>query len=362
MAAEDQIRLQPNLQVFFPLTIDALEKHDMKHTTGPCQLRQFGCPTCKHSWWKNVLKSKLVSRCKQGACGNERYDALPRDKEFGIGRCLCPNESCGREFYAYCEASETLVCRKCKSKCRPLIHPKWRKRGKLNPNAQPFIPGRHRSRSGSRENIGPTGPVFMPVSQMDDDGYSMVSKFSGLNIRDRQNASAREGASAVGRASRGGGGGGASAMGDTSRGGNSARGGDARGGDSRRGNPPRKGKRRIFNASKKHTPTGGTMSTFLSQIDFDDEMNGEEVVLDYGSDDDEEKVGVCKLECDCGHEYTVTLRMMDQAICHRCGKKNNPLHWEPPRDIQKHSDAIHSCSRCNGHGECPNLVQAKLYK
>lgn len=351
------MRLQPNLQVFFPLSIDALEKHDMKHTTGPCQLRQFGCPQCQHSWWRNVLKSKPVSRCRREMCGNMKYDALPRDKEFGIGRCLCSNESCGREFYAYCEASETLECRKCKSKCRPLIHPKWRKKNRLNPNAKPFIPRRQRYRSRSREDIGPTGPLFVPVSQMSDEsvayGHSMVSAFSGLDIHDHQNtgrASAREGST----------GGGASAMGGASRGGASAGGGNSRTGLPSQ--PPKKPRKKIFNASKRHIPTGGTMSTFLSQIDYENERSGMEVDLDYDSDDDEEKVGVCKLECDCRNEYTVVLRMMDKADCHRCGRTNNPLHWEPPRDIHKISDAKHSCSRCSGQGECPNLTQAKLDK
>lgn len=96
------------------------------------------------------------------------------------------------------------------------------------------------------------------------------------------------------------------------------------------------------------------MSTFLTQMDF--ESTGLEVDLDYDSDDDDEKVGVCKLECTCGNEYTVRMRMMDQAKCYECRTMNNPLRWAPPRDIQGLSDAQHSCSRCTAAGTCPNLA------
>lgn len=316
MQTSDQRRLQ---RANSALTIEALEKHDRKHTTGPCKLRQFGCPVCHTSWWRNVLKSKPVSRCRGGMCGNTRYDALPREKEFGIGRCLCPKESCGREFYAYCEASETLKCRKCKSDCKPLIHPKWRKRAwqRLNPGASPFRPGR--SRSTSQEDLG---PHFVPV---------------GASNEGTQYASPHRGDGIVG---------GMAAMNMYD--------------EPHRGAPspppvrrPRK-KRKIFNFSKSHTPTGGTMSTFLSQVDFG--RNGEEVDLDYDSDDDDEKVGVCKFECDCGNEYTVKVRMMDRAKCRRCGRINSPLRWAPMRDIQGDSDAMHSCSRCNGARNCPNTA------
>lgn len=96
------------------------------------------------------------------------------------------------------------------------------------------------------------------------------------------------------------------------------------------------------------------MSTFLSQMDFD--TNGEEVVLDYGSDDDEEKVGACKFECfSCSNEYTVICRMMDQAKCYNCDVENRPLSWAPPRNIQSETNSTHSCSRCNGKDRCPNL-------
>lgn len=334
MPAHDQKRLQPNLPDRAPLTIEALENHDRKYTTGPCQLRQFGCPACQLSWWRNVLKSKPVSRCRGGKCGKRRYQALPREKEFGIGRCLCPNEACGREFYAYCEASEILNCRKCRSECKPLVHPKWRKRARqrLNPHAKAFTPGR-RSRSTSREDLG---PHFYPASQSSNEGIphapphwvdTMVDGFSAMGINDR-----------------------------------SPRNEHPRGRAQPSTPPARRPRRRrkIFNASDEHVPTGGTVSTFLTQMDF--EMSGMEVDLDYDSDDDDEKVGVCKLECDCGNEYTVVMRMLDRAKCYRCDRVNNPLRWDPPRDIQGNSDAEHSCSRCNGQRECPNLAQTNLYR
>ena len=316
----DQKRLQDNLPGIAALTMDALEKHDMKHTTGPCQLRQFGCPICQYSWWKNVLKSKPVSRCMGGTCGNTQYDALPRDMEFGIGRCLCPKKSCARKFYAYCVASEIIKCRKCKSECKPQIHPKWRKRAR--------------------------SPHFA-TDDDEDMQYNVLSAFSDMDI-------------GGGRGGRGGGGGGGGRRGGGG-GGDST--GEARGAPHGRGGGgagARKPRKEIFNASDIHVPSGGVVTTFLNQIDFEDERNATEVDLDYDSDDDDETVGVCKLECDCGNEFTVVMQMRNQAKCHQCGKINNPLRWEPLQGIQKTSHARHSCSLCNGQGHCPNLIAARL--
>lgn len=116
----------------------------------------------------------------------------------------------------------------------------------------------------------------------------------------------------------------------------------------------KKPKRVIFNASEIHEPTGGTVSTFLTQVDF--ERIAEEVDLEYDSDDeDDREVGVCKFECICGHEYIVICRKMDTAPCYKCKADNSPDNWEPLRRIKKISDNPHNCSRCNGSGNCPNL-------
>ena len=83
-----------------PLTEDALRRHDLKTS---CELRQFACGPCDNPWWRTVSICKLVSKCKQ--CGVQ-YDALERDREFGIGRFTC---HCGNTFYAKCEATDILV-------------------------------------------------------------------------------------------------------------------------------------------------------------------------------------------------------------------------------------------------------------
>ena len=302
------------------LTMQALEKHDRMTDSGPCSLRQFACDVCHLSWWRVVLKRKPVSRCKGDDCGKTRYDALPKDREFGIGRCLCPNEACKREFFVFCEASETFACRKCKTQgCRPYIHPKWRKKAakkyssQLNPRARDFVPQTY-SRSAGPHFEPPADLAMASYYEVNDEEGSLSQSFSSLSTQEEEEEVRRR----------------------TRR---------------RR----RRAKRQIFNASQPHTPTNSTISTFLSQVDF--ERICEEVELDYGSDEeDNERVGACKFECVCGKEYTAIVRMMDQAKCYHCHRLNNPLRWAPPRDIERLSDAKHSCSRCNGRGNCPNLA------
>ena len=347
MKAEDQERLQKS-NPSQPLTIAALEKHDAKTTAGPCELRQFGCDVCHLSWWRNVIKTNPVSRCKGRMCGKQRYDALPRDMEFGIGRCVCPNKACRKKFFVHCEATDTFKCRKCKCKteCKPYVHPKWRRRRrrKLNPDAPPFPGPPHRrgnSRDSSRDRSGngrrhrghnSEGSDAVPLPtyrypQPPSWEPPILRGIGAIEISPPQSP-----ASPVAPRPR------------------------------PHQRNPSKVKRKIFNASKIHETTGNTVSTFLSQIDF--EMVAEEVLLAYDSDDDDERVGACKFECDCENEYTVTCRMMDSALCYKCDRENNPLHWEPPRDIEKKSNNPHRCSRCvydesRKWLHCLNLLEAK---
>ena len=283
MTPEDQGRLQKSETSLEALTIEALEEHNMKISTGPLELRQFACGECHVSWWRTVCKTNPVSRCKGEKCGQQRYDALPRLLEFGIGRCVCPNEECDFESFVRCEANSTVNCRKCKTECKPYIHPKWKKKEK------------------KREK----------KTQLDSDVPVEAA----------------------------------------------------------RNNCHKKKKREIFNASEIHELTGGTVSTFLTQVDF--ESIAEEVDLEYNSwtsddsddsssndDDGDEKVGARKFECICGNEYTVICRKIDTAPCYECERVNSPLYLKPLRNIQK--KAAHNCSRCNGAGNCPNLGEAEM--
>ncbi len=312
MKPDDQQRLQRDTPKENLLTIENLEKHDRKHTTGPCELRQFGCPTCKKYWWRTVLKSKPVSRCRTGKCGSTRYDALPRNKEFGIGRFVCPSEGCGKVFYGYCEATERLKCWRCGALAKPHIHPKWKKRGRkrgLNAGAKPFSPRSHYHFSGHRQ--GDPGPHFETSDGSGEGFYAygeppLHDQFSVLDLGGSDPPSA-------GRS---------------------------------------KHRRQIFNASASHKSTGGTESTFLTQQDEE-----EEVDLSYDIDDHEEKIDVCNFECDCGNKYTSKNRMKDQAKCYKCGEWNNPSSWAPPGDYERKSNAPHSCSRCGGEGHCLNLAK-----
>lgn len=379
MNLDDQRRLSGSK--VSTLTMEALDAHDAKERTGPCQLRQFGCPLCMRTWWHNVLRSKPVSRCRGGHCGNQRYDALPRCKEFGVGRFLCPNTHCGRRFFGYCEATNILQCRKCGTPSMPYIHPKWRKnRSNLNPKPKAVIP-RFKFEEVSFPDIGrlsledddrlpmptelrapsltshstiniecntsevdmseadpsesddseidaisqassdwliPTIRSTATLSDSDDDTFSQCSYSAvlqrGLNIEKTPSTPEKQ-------------------------------------------LPPQTQpyRQRIFNASEVHEPTGGTISTFLTQLDF--EIAGEEVVLDYDEDVDDDQVGNCKFECvNCNNGYAVICRMQDTAACFNCHTSNRPLNWAAHRaQSYPGPDCKHNCSRCNGIGHCPNL-------
>lgn len=380
MGLEDQQRLQLSSSKGSTLTIEALEAHDVRERAGPCQLRQFGCPLCTHSWWHNVLRSKPVSRCRGGRCGNQRYDALPRCKEFGIGRFLCPNQHCGRRFFGYCEATDILRCRRCGTPSMPYIHPKWRKSKprSLNPKARSFYP-RYTNEDSipdfsslniDDEDLVPNPPKGIPSSCSVDTASESGSSEAGVSeggVPELDNADA--GDDAISQASsdwlipntRS-----TATLSDSdddtlsqcsSYSAVLQQGAKDKKTPSTHGMEPQPYKRRIFNASKVHEPTGGTISTFLSQMDFG--ITGKEVILDYDKDIDDDKVGACKFECvKCENEYTVICRMQDTAECFNCHTSNSPLNWAPPRGalLQSGADCKHSCSRCDGKGHCPNLL------
>ena len=103
----------------FLLTQEALRKFDL--LTGALVLREFACRDCDYFWWKTVPRTKPVSTCPR--C-KVKYDALPREKEFGTGRYKCTN--CDRFFFKRCEATSERPCFKCWSPVRaPYIHPKF---------------------------------------------------------------------------------------------------------------------------------------------------------------------------------------------------------------------------------------------
>lgn len=99
------------------LTEEALRQHDM--LTTPTELRQFACRDCDQVWWRVVLSIKMVSRCK--GCVR-KYDALPRHKEYGIGRFTCPE--CTHVFYSRCHANTSCPCYECGCVVsKPYVHP-----------------------------------------------------------------------------------------------------------------------------------------------------------------------------------------------------------------------------------------------
>lgn len=105
------------------LTEAALRKHDI--LIGSSELRQFACGPCNRPWWTFVPRTKPVSHCQNCYV---RYDALERNKEFGIGRYICV--PCEHTFYARCEATEKHIC----FKCQKLVGPPF-----ISPRLKPVI-------------------------------------------------------------------------------------------------------------------------------------------------------------------------------------------------------------------------------
>ena len=113
----------------------------------------------------------------------------------------------------------------------------------------------------------------------------------------------------------------------------------------------------IFNASNKYRPEGGTLSTCITQADFEEES----VLVDYDSDDDEKEPKLCRFECDCDNMYTGNCRMNeDSAPCYKCGQFNRPMGRAPHGTGQRRNPYFkHSCNRCHGRGHCPNVKKNK---
>ena len=87
------------------LTSENLQKLDRQYEEH--EKRQFSCASCRKNWWRVVPVRKPVSRCS--TC-NTKYNALPRDKEFGIGHHQC---ECGHTFPGFTSYGVTSPCYRC---------------------------------------------------------------------------------------------------------------------------------------------------------------------------------------------------------------------------------------------------------
>jgi hypothetical protein len=299
-------------------------------------------------------------------------------------------------FFGYCEAVDILRCRKCGTPSTPYIHPKWRKsRAGLNPRAKTFYP-QHKNNNNNNSNNNkvplpaidehsetPSGhkiwddPDEIPLPSIgclsfDDvpiEEAESLSICSTIDTVDVDVTKAADDGEIIDNLSQ------ASSdwlVPDTrSTATLSSEDSDddtlsqcssisSEAAAQNEGTPTLADRRRIFNASKVHEPTGGTVSTFLTQLDFN--VTGVDVVLDYDVDTDEGKVGVCKFECaECENEYTVICRLQDTAECFNCHTSNKPLNctppasWAPTKGMPNPGDSKHNCSRCSGKGHCLNL-------
>ncbi|KAH9488592.1 hypothetical protein Btru_061705 [Bulinus truncatus] len=73
--------------------------------------RQFACKPCERSWWRKVPLRKEVSKCLK--C-DKRYEAIPREKEWGWGQFYCDGEGCGVDFQGFGVMGMTKsMCHRC---------------------------------------------------------------------------------------------------------------------------------------------------------------------------------------------------------------------------------------------------------
>ena len=69
---------------------------------------------------------------------------------------------------------------------------------------------------------------------------------------------------------------------------------------------------------------------------------------------EEEGVHNCNFSCSCGNGFVVHCEMSDTAPCYGCRKWLSPHSFRPLQKIQRKTDNVHCCSKCNGKGDCPN--------
>ena len=165
------------------LTENALRKHDI--LTGATELRQFACRECNRPWWKYVPRTKPVSTCH--TC-HVRYNALDREKEFGIGRFICL--PCDNTFYARCDATEMHLCFKCRMlKGPPYINPRFKpvfnsdKFYRTNTYKPPILRREIMHASTPHDSTGSTISSFLTVD-LGPDIPVLVERGYGISARD----------------------------------------------------------------------------------------------------------------------------------------------------------------------------------
>ncbi|XP_059174304.1 shiftless antiviral inhibitor of ribosomal frameshifting protein homolog [Physella acuta] len=213
-------------------------------------VRQFACRACNKSWWKKVPARKEVSKCNR--C-KVKYDPIPRDKEFGIGKFLC---ECGNEFTGFGEMNVTSSkCYKC---------------GQMVPVDHMLPPRKDRPRKTRLPHS--CNGVNCPGHAHDADDVALVTNFGRMQIQDPGAAGyGRWGGNSPGGVP----GGSAPCGGPGSYGGSGSYAGSP---GSRRGlaagnvqpvcvHPKAGNQIRTF--SERHRSTGSTVTTFLSQGSLD---------------------------------------------------------------------------------------------
>ncbi|KAK2146489.1 hypothetical protein LSH36_605g03030 [Paralvinella palmiformis] len=105
--------------------------------------RLFACAPCDILWWRRTPDRKKVSCCNR--C-RKRYDAVPRDKEWGWAELHCPH--CNTEFRGWYAIYMKCPCPTCGQAVLPtrICPPIWNRvnrRRSFHVCAAPDCPGRN---------------------------------------------------------------------------------------------------------------------------------------------------------------------------------------------------------------------------
>ncbi|XP_060711033.1 shiftless antiviral inhibitor of ribosomal frameshifting protein homolog isoform X2 [Hemiscyllium ocellatum] len=169
-----------------PLTQDNVRAFNLaKRNEIPCSQRQFSCLACDRSWWREVPERKQVSRCRD--C-KRRYDAVPRDQEWGLAMYTCQN--CNHSFRSYGQMGVPAPCYRCRSIVFPIqiippdrnqFRPDNRSR---NPHGccaedccnrqEPYVPGTHCVHPRTRQIRG-LPKVLCPSQNHESTGSTVAS-------------------------------------------------------------------------------------------------------------------------------------------------------------------------------------------
>ncbi|XP_078091168.1 shiftless antiviral inhibitor of ribosomal frameshifting protein homolog isoform X2 [Mustelus asterias] len=172
-----------------PLTEDNVRMFDLARSNEiPSIQRQFACSLCDRYWWRKVPERKQVSRCR---CCKHKYDAVPRDQEWGFAEYIC--EICNNSFRHFGQMGLAASCYRCRSAVLPIhiippqqdrMHPENRRRiphgccaEDCYNRQEPYVPGTHCVHPRTRQVRG-LPKVLCPSLAHESTGSTVASCIS----------------------------------------------------------------------------------------------------------------------------------------------------------------------------------------